>query len=138
MKERLPAERSGLTKKLMIGDRKVYLNVGEYPDGRLGEIFITIDKEGSEMRIYHCFSIAVSVALQNGIPLSELADKFIGQQMEPSGITNDKDIPMARSIVDFVFRWLNLRYDGTGRRLTEERKNEMTTYALNNGDPCGS
>jgi len=116
-KRHLDSTRSGLTKHATIGDKKIYITTGEFSDGSLGELFIRIDKEGSILRSYDSVAIAVSIGLQNGIPLSEYTDKLIGQIMEPRGITNDHEIPIAKSITDYVFRWLDLRYG----KVREER-----------------
>ena len=100
-KKRMPAERKSINHRFIIGGQKVYLTVGEYDDGTLGEFFIMLEKTGSEERgIYDCFAIACSMGLQHGIPLSEMYQKFSRQSFEPSGVTNQKDIPMAKSIVD--------------------------------------
>ena len=107
----MPLVREGKTHRAMIGpDTKIYLTTGEYADGRLGEIFLAIDKQGSVLRMYDCFAIMVSLALQHGVPLETLCRKMIGQQMEPAGITDNEQIPIAKSIVEYVFRWLEKEY----------------------------
>lgn len=90
---------------------KAYVNTGEYPDGALGELFITPDKEGSFIKgVLDGFALLLSIALQHGIPLEDIASKFIHMRFEPSGYTNDKSIPIASSIFDLMFRKLALKY----------------------------
>jgi len=120
MKKRLEINRKAITKRFEIGGKKVYLTTGEYSDGKLGEIFIRIDKEGSRLRVYDCLAIAVSIGLQHGIPLSEYCDKLMHMGFEPSGVTSDPEIPFSKSIVDYIFRFLNLRYTDTGRARRKE------------------
>lgn len=121
-KESLPDIRKSVTIRRVIGGRKIYLTCGDYEDGRLGEIFIEIDKCGSEVRgLSACFAIAVSVALQHGISLAHLIDKFSFQDFEPNGGTNDAELPMVKSIIDYIFRRLQMDYDENGRRIKKKR-----------------
>jgi len=109
-RKKLPDERDAITTKITVGSQELYLIEGLHEDGTLGEIFIILNKEGSELRIYDCFAIAVSIALQYGVPLSAFVDKFTNQAFEPSGITNIPAHPFARSIPDLIFRILSDKY----------------------------
>jgi len=112
VRRRLPDERDGVTHKFSIGGHEGYLTVGLYPDTRQpGEIFIRMSKEGSSISgLMDSFATAISLALQYGVPLSTLVDKFIHSRFEPSGFTGNKDIPMAKSVMDYIFRYLALRF----------------------------
>jgi ribonucleoside-diphosphate reductase alpha chain len=111
-RERLPDRRKGYTQKAVVGGHKVYLRTGEYDDGRLGEIFIDMHKEGAALRsIINNFAIAVSLGLQYGVPLDEYVDAFIFTRFEPSGPVQGNDsIKYATSIVDYLFRELAVSY----------------------------
>jgi ribonucleoside-diphosphate reductase alpha chain len=109
-KNRLPDERRGITKKLTIDGRKIYIQTGEYLDGKLGEVFISLDKEGSELRVYDVLATVLSVALQHGVPLKVFTDKLKNQKMEPAGITQDNEIPLCHSISDYLGKWLEKKY----------------------------
>ena len=112
VRHRLPDERASITHKFSIGGHEGYLTVGLYPDnGQPGEIFIRMAKEGSSISgLMDSFATAISLALQYGVPLSTLVDKFIHSRFEPSGFTGNKDIPMAKSVMDYIFRYLALRF----------------------------
>ena len=112
VRRRLPDERDGITHKFSIGGHEGYLTVGLYPDTRQpGEIFIRMSKEGSSISgLMDSFATAISLALQYGVPLSTLVDKFIHSRFEPSGFTGNKEIPMAKSVMDYIFRYLALRF----------------------------
>lgn len=117
----LPNERQSLTKKFSIGGHDGYVTVGLYPDGTPGELFISMSKEGSTISgMMDAFSIAVSMGLQHGVPMTTFADKFAYMQFEPMGFTRDKDIKMAKSIVDFIFRWMLIRFKPTETSETTE------------------
>lgn len=108
----LPDERPSLTQKISIGDLDAYVTVGMYPDGRPGEIFIKCDKEGSTVKgMLHSFAIAISLGLQYGIPLEVFSNKFKHMRFEPDGFTGDKDISYAASVVDYIFKWLEKRFE---------------------------
>jgi len=111
-RERLPDRRKGYTQKAVVGGHKVYLRTGEYDDGRLGEIFIDMHKEGAALRsIINNFAIAVSLGLQYGVPLDEYVDAFTFTRFEPSGPVQGNDsIKYATSILDYVFRELAVSY----------------------------
>jgi ribonucleoside-diphosphate reductase alpha chain len=110
---KLPPERSSFTHKFAVGGHEGYITVGLYEDGQPGEIFVRMAKEGSVIAgLMDSFATAVSLALQHGVPLSILCDKFKGTRFEPSGFTGNPDIPIATSIMDYLFRWLSLRFLG--------------------------
>ncbi len=111
-KKSLPNRRAGFTQKTNIGGHKVYLRTGEYADGTLGEIFIDMHKEGAAYRaLMNCFSIAISISLQYGVPLEEFVDAFTFTRFEPNGVVIGHDnIKMSTSIIDYVFRDLGMRY----------------------------
>jgi ribonucleoside-diphosphate reductase alpha chain len=110
----LPNMRIGYTQKASIGGHKVYLRTGNYTDGDLGEIFIDMHKEGAAYRsLMNCFSIAISLGLQYGVPLEEFVDAFTFTRFEPNGIVQGHDnIKMSTSVIDYVFRDLACRYLG--------------------------
>jgi ribonucleoside-diphosphate reductase alpha chain len=111
-REKMPDRRKGYTQKAVVGGHKVYLRTGEYDDGRLGEIFIDMHKEGAALRsIINNFAIAISLGLQYGVPLDEYVDAFTFTRFEPSGPVQGNDsIKFATSIVDYVFRELAVSY----------------------------
>jgi len=110
-RRRLPDERRAVTHKFSVAGHEGYLTVGLYEDGTPGEIFIKMSKQGSVVSgLMDSFAIAISLALQYGVPLQALVDKFSHSRFEPSGWTNNKEIPMAKSIVDYIFRWLAIKF----------------------------
>ena len=110
-RRRLPAERSAVTHKFDIAGHEGYITVGLYPDGQPGEIFLKMAKEGSTVSgLMDSFATTVSVALQYGVPLKDLVNKFAHVRFEPSGFTGNQEIPIAKSIVDYIFRWLGSRF----------------------------
>jgi ribonucleoside-diphosphate reductase alpha chain len=110
-RRRLPATRPSLTHKFDVGGHEGYLNVGLYENGQPGEVFITMAKEGSTVGgMMDAFATAISLCLQNGVPLDALVKKFTHQRFEPSGMTSNHDIPFAKSIVDYIFRWMGLTF----------------------------
>src|SRR5690242_10445575 len=111
-REKLPDRRKGYTQKAVVGGHKVYLRTGEYDDGRLGEIFIDMHKEGAALRSFiNNFAIAVSLGLQYGVPLDEYVDAFTFTRFEPQGPVQGNDsIKYATSILDYVFRELAVSY----------------------------
>jgi ribonucleoside-diphosphate reductase alpha chain len=113
-RERLPGRRKGYTQKAVVGGHKVYLRTGEYDDGRIGEIFVDMHKEGATLRsLLNNFAIAISLGLQYGVPLEEYVDAFTFTRFEPSGGVQGNDtIKMATSILDYVFRELAISYLG--------------------------
>ena len=110
-RRRLPAERSAVTHKFDIAGHEGYITVGLYPDGQPGEIFLKMAKEGSTVSgLMDSFATTVSVALQYGVPLKDLVNKFAHVRFEPSGFTGNQEIPIAKSIIDYIFRWLGSRF----------------------------
>ncbi|MBB3382398.1 MULTISPECIES: vitamin B12-dependent ribonucleotide reductase [Rhizobium] len=112
--EKLPSRRKGYTQKAKIGGHTIFLRTGEYDDGRLGEIFLDMNKEGSALRAFiNNFAISVSLGLQYGVPLEEYVDAFTFTKFEPAGIVTGNDaIKNATSILDYVFRELAISYLG--------------------------
>ncbi len=145
-RERMPDRRKGYTQKAVVGGHKVYLRTGEYDDGRLGEIFIDMHKEGAALRsLLNNFAIAVSLGLQYGVPLDEYVDAFTFTRFEPSGPVQGNDtIKYATSILDYVFRELAVSYmerfdlahvdpsgegfDALGKGVEEGRPSSETRY----------
>ena len=111
-REKLPDRRKGYTQKAVVGGHKVYLRTGEYDDGRLGEIFVDMHKEGAAFRsLMNNFAIAISLGLQYGVPLEEYVDAFTFTRFEPHGPVQGNDsIKYATSILDYVFRELAVSY----------------------------
>jgi len=107
---RLPPERKGLTHKAIIAGVKVKIATGEYKDGTLGEVSITAGKVGDERRLLRIIGIMISTGLQCGVPLSEYIENMKHHRAGTGGATDNEDIPTASSIVDYVARWLELRY----------------------------
>jgi len=110
-RHRLPATRPSFTHKFDVAGHEGYLNVGLYEGGGPGELFITMAKEGSTVGgMMDAFATAISLCLQYGVPLEALVKKFSHQRFEPSGMTSNRDIPFAKSIVDYIFRWLGTTF----------------------------
>jgi ribonucleoside-diphosphate reductase alpha chain len=111
VQRKLPVERRAITHKFNIAGHEGYITVGMYDDGTPGEIFINMSKEGSTVSgLMDAFARAISYALQYGVPLEVLADKFAHTRFEPSGFTGNENIPYAKSITDYIFRWLALKF----------------------------
>ncbi|HMJ22456.1 MAG TPA: hypothetical protein VK513_11125, partial [Terriglobales bacterium] len=111
VRHKLQEERASITHKFNVGGHEGYITVGLYPDGSPGELFITMAKEGSTVSgLMDSFALAVSIALQHGVPLKLFCEKFAHTRFEPSGWTNNPDIGFAKSIMDYIFRWLQLRF----------------------------
>jgi ribonucleoside-diphosphate reductase alpha chain len=124
-RRKLPPERASWTHKFSIGGHEGYLTVGMYEDGAPGEIFIKMAKEGSTLSgIMDGFALSVSIALQYGVPLKALVDKFMHTRFEPSGFTGNPDIPYAKSVLDYIARWLG------GKFISRD-------YLVANGTPNG-
>jgi ribonucleoside-diphosphate reductase alpha chain len=110
-RRRLPEERTEVGRKFRVGDHEGYIHVGLYDDGTPGDIFVDIAKEGTALAgLMNCFMIAVSIGLQYGVPLEVWVSKFAHMRFEPSGMTNDADIRIAKSIPDYVFRWMGKKF----------------------------
>ncbi|MBW8747738.1 MAG: vitamin B12-dependent ribonucleotide reductase, partial [Acidobacteria bacterium] len=111
VRHRLPAERASVTHKFAIAGHEGYITVGLYPNGAPGEIFIRMAKEGSTVSgLMDSFATAISLALQHGVPLKVLSEKFAHTRFEPSGWTGNEQIGYAKSIMDYLFRWMQLRF----------------------------
>jgi len=117
---KLPDERASFTHKFSIGGHEGYITVGLYQDGCPGEIFVRMAKEGSVIAgLMDSFATSISLALQHGVPLTVLIDKFKGTRFEPSGFTGNQEIPIATSIMDYLFRWLNIRFPSEGPSMVD-------------------
>jgi ribonucleoside-diphosphate reductase alpha chain len=110
-RRRLPDERPAVTHKFRVGEQEGYITVGLFEDGKPGEVFITISKEGSTIRgLMDSVAVLISLALQYGVPLEDLVRKFRGVHFEPAGFTENPELPQASSLVDYIFRWLEARF----------------------------
>jgi ribonucleoside-diphosphate reductase alpha chain len=134
VRHKLPDERRAITHKFSVGGHEGYLTVGMYEDGRPGEIFIVMAKEGSTISgLMDSFATAISVALQHGVPSKLLVDKFAHTRFEPSGYSEHPDIGYAKSIMDYIFRWLDLKFpDG---RFAEPKKSTVEVVELDDSEP---
>ncbi len=139
VRRRLPDERTAITHKFSIAGHEGYITVGLYEDGQPGEVFITMSKEGSTISgLMDAYATSISMALQYGVPLRVLVEKFSHMRFEPSGFTNNRDIPMAKSICDYLFRWLSKKFIPneeisitlTGYPDTEKESIEKLKYAV--------
>jgi ribonucleoside-diphosphate reductase alpha chain len=130
-RERLPDTRQSITHKFNISGHEGYLNVGLYPDGRPGELFITMAKEGSTVGgLMDSFGTAISLSLQYGVPLEVLVNKFSHTRFEPMGHTTNPDIRIAKSMVDYIFRWMGINFiAGYREAMTGMLKTESTPAA---------
>jgi len=135
-RRRLPSERTAVTHKFDIAGHEGYITVGLYPDGQPGEIFLKMAKEGSTVSgLMDSFATTVSVALQYGVPLRDLVNKFAHVRFEPSGFTGNSEIPIAKSIVDYIFRWLGSRF------MSDDDKSSLGLIdrsAIGDAPPAGS
>jgi ribonucleoside-diphosphate reductase alpha chain len=129
VRRKLPIERHAWTHKFSVGGHDGYVTVGLYDDGNPGEIFIVMAKEGSTISgLMDAFATAVSLALQYGVPMNILTKKFCHMRFEPSGFTGNPDIPIAKSILDYIFRWLELKFC--------QKEEDLTALALAENDPA--
>jgi len=120
LRKKLPDERQSLTHKFAVGGHEGYITVGLYEDGAPGEIFVKMSKEGSTISgLMDSFATAVSLALQYGVPLKVLVEKFRHVRFEPSGWTGNREIPYAKSIMDYIFRWMGAKFISEEYRQTE-------------------
>lgn len=128
-RERLPDTRESITHKFKINTIKGYMTVGMYEDGRPGELFIEIAKEGSTVGgLCDAIGILTSIALQRGVPIEELARKFRGTCFEPAGPTMTKDQPNATSIPDYIFTWMGRRFSPDFREEYEAKQRAMEEF----------
>ena len=110
-RKRLPKTRNSRTTSFQVAGAEGYLTAGTYEDGELGEVFLKLGKQGSTLAgVMDAFSVAISIALQYGVPLEAFVSKFVNMRFEPAGMTDDKDIRMAQSMMDYIFRRLALDY----------------------------
>ncbi|MDG2054559.1 MAG: adenosylcobalamin-dependent ribonucleoside-diphosphate reductase [Phycisphaerales bacterium] len=162
MRRRLPDTRHSITHHFNVAGHEGYLTVGQYEDGSPGELFITMSKEGSTIGgLMDSLGTAISVALQYGVPVESLVTKFAHQRFEPMGMTTNRDIPFAKSLVDYIFRWLGMQFiagyrEANAPQRTEKEtprsetsrqeaigvkgaeENQMTTRDAKEGTPCQS
>ncbi|HEU0050847.1 MAG TPA: vitamin B12-dependent ribonucleotide reductase, partial [Patescibacteria group bacterium] len=137
-RRRLTDERRAITHKFQIGAHEGYLTVGLYDDGQPGEIFITMSKQGSVIRgLMDAFATSISIGLQYGVPLKVLVNKFAHMRFEPSGFTQNPNIRLAKSVVDYIFRWLALKFmSGDDRRAIGINAEGPTTSLTSEADPA--
>jgi len=110
-RKRLPKTRNSRTTSFSVGGAEGYLTSGSYDDGGLGEVFLKLGKQGSTLAgVMDAFSVSISIALQYGVPLEAFVSKFVNMRFEPAGMTDDQDIRMAQSMMDYIFRRLALDY----------------------------
>jgi len=138
-RRKLPSERDSITHKFSIGGHEGYITVGMYRDRQPGEIFIKMAKEGSTLSgIMDAFALSVSISLQYGVPLRALVDKFINSRFEPSGYTGNSDIRYAKSIVDYIGRWLGAKFISSDyldqRGTTEKEPSSSSAPAVSASD----
>jgi ribonucleoside-diphosphate reductase alpha chain len=133
VRRKLPSVRNAITHKFSIGGHEGYITVGMYNDGQPGEIFLVMAKEGSTISgLMDSFATAISLALQYGVPLRVLIDKFSHVRFEPSGHTGNPEVPFAKSIVDYIFRWLASKF------LSVEEQVQAGVHVLEKGNGSGS
>jgi ribonucleoside-diphosphate reductase alpha chain len=144
-RRRLPEDRTEVGRKFRVGDYEGYIHVGLYEDGTPGDIFVDIAKEGTTLAgLMNSFMIAVSLGLQYGVPLEVYVSKFSHMRFEPSGMTNDPDIRAAKSIVDYVFRWMGKKFltvdqqEEVGILTPEVRARLADQYNGGNGEPAAT
>ncbi len=141
VRKRLPKRRASQTTSFAVGGAEGYLTAGTYDDGQLGELFLKFGKQGSTLAgVMDAFSIAVSVGLQYGVPLETFVEKFTNLRFEPAGMTDDPDVRMSQSLMDYVFRRLALDYmdfetrSFMGIHSAEERTRQLETGSYASGD----
>jgi ribonucleoside-diphosphate reductase alpha chain len=145
VRRRMPRERQSLTHKFSVGGHEGYITAGEYDDGTLGEVFLTdVGKEGSTIKgLMNAFATAISIGLQYGVPLETLVRKFAYVRFEPEGYTGNPEIPFAKSMPDYIMRWLAARYgdidlhEEVGILTPEVRARKAAQEALMRGDTAG-
>jgi len=131
-RERLPHTRRSLTHKFDIQGHEGYVTVGFYPDGRVGEMFITMAKEGSTIGgLMDVIGTSISIGLQYGVPLEVFVNKFAHSRFEPAGFTRNPDIPIAKSITDYIFRWLGMEFIPGYREANAPQRADEETPAHN-------
>ncbi|WP_456424757.1 LAGLIDADG family homing endonuclease [Rhodocaloribacter sp.] len=138
VRKRLPDERPSITHKFSIAGHEGYLHIGLYPDTHMpGEIFITMAKEGSTISgLMDAFATSISLALQYGVPLEDMCAKFSHMRFEPSGFTNNRQIPIAKSIMDYIFRYLSLKFLGRVKEEETVNPNEAVAEVVSRSGPA--
>jgi ribonucleoside-diphosphate reductase alpha chain len=144
VRKRLPRKRPSQTVSFSVAGADGYMTAGSYPDDGLGEVFLKLGKQGSTLAgVMDAFSIAISIALQYGVPLEAFVSKFVNMRFEPAGMTDDVDVRMAQSIMDYIFRRLALDYLPYEKReelgiFTAEERARAVTAAYGGGAPAVS
>ena len=140
-RKRLPKSRPSVTTSFTVGGAEGYMTAGSYPDDGLGEVFLKLGKQGSTLAgVMDAFSIAVSIGLQYGVPLETYVQKFTNLRFEPAGLTDDPDVRMAQSMMDYIFRRLALDYlpyetrAGMGIHTAAERSRQLETGSYEPAD----
>ncbi len=143
-RRRLPLDRTEIGRKFQVGEYEGYIHVGLYDDGTPGDIFVDIAKEGTTLAgLMNSFMISVSLGLQYGVPLEVYVSKFAHMRFEPSGMTNDPDIRVAKSIVDYIFRWMGKKFLDADKQqelgiMSPEVKARLAqAHAILEGEPAG-
>ena len=143
VRKRLPKTRNSRTTSFSVGGAEGYLTAGAYDDGALGEVFLKLGKQGSTLAgVMDAFSVAISIALQYGVPLEAFVSKFVNMRFEPAGMTDDKDIRMAQSMMDYIFRRLALDYlpletrEALGIFTADERALSVADYDASGVSPA--
>ena len=143
VREKLPRSRKAETVSFRVGEAEGYMTTGTYPDGRLGEVFLKMSKQGSTLAgVMDAFSVSLSIALQYGVPLETFVSKYTNQRFEPYGMTDDPDIRLGQSIIDYIFRRLALDYlpfdvrSAYGIFTTAERTATVNSGAYEQGAPA--
>jgi ribonucleoside-diphosphate reductase alpha chain len=149
-RRKLPDERHALTHKFSIAGHEGYITVGMYEDGKPGEIFLVMAKEGSTISgLMDAFATSISMSLQYGVPLETLVEKFSHVRFEPSGFTKNPDINYAKSITDYIFRWLATKFlsseqaqavgvQGNEHTAVEPRKGPVTARSTSSESTSGA
>jgi ribonucleoside-diphosphate reductase alpha chain len=135
-RRKLPDERASITHKFSIAGQEGYFMVGLFEDGSPGEIFIKMNKEGSTISgLMDSFAISISMALQYGVPLRVLVNKFTSTRFEPAGYTTNREIPIAKSLMDYIFRWFDLKFhpNGTNGHIGKTEPNLLEVGSDNSG-----
>jgi len=136
---RLPSERHAITHKFEIAGHEGYITVGLYDNGAPGELFVVISKQGSTISgLMDGFATSISIALQYGVPLEKLCEKFEHTRFEPSGLTQNADIRMAKSVLDYIFHWLRRRFLETDADKIKSANLELPKASVDDGTgpPC--
>ena len=145
VRHRMPRERQSITHKFSVGGHEGYITAGMYEDGTLGEVFLTdVGKEGSTIKgLMNAFATSISIGLQYGVPLETLVRKFAYMRFEPEGITGNPEIPFAKSMPDYIMRWLASRFgdaelhEELGILTPEVRARKASQEAIMRGDTAG-